>query len=57
MIGKEQVKASLMALEVVFWDEDGNLYLSDFYSNAIFHYAYYEDEDGFDEPFLITGLF
>ena len=40
-----------------FWDEDGNLYLSDFYSNAIFHYAYYEDEDGFDEPFLITGLF
>ena len=44
-----------MVLEVV-WDEDGNLYLSDFYSNAIFHYAYYEDEDGFDEPFLITDF-
>ena len=34
-----------------FWDADGNLYLADFYSNAIHHYAYYEEEDaGFDEP-------
>jgi len=27
-----------------FWDADGNLYLADFYSNAIYHYAYYEEE-------------
>ena len=27
------------------WDADGNLYLADFYSNAIFHYAYEEDDD------------
>ena len=40
-----------------FWDEDGNLYLSDFYSNAIFHYAYYEDEDGLDEPFSYHRTF
>ena len=27
------------------WDADGNIYLADFYTNAIFHYAYEEDDD------------
>ena len=41
-----------------FWDADGNLYLADFYSNAIYHYAYYEEEDaGFDEPFTYARTF
>ena len=34
------------------WDADGNIYLADFYSNGIFHYAYEEDDDDdFYEPY------
>ena len=33
-------------------DADGNVYLADFYTNAIFHYAFFEDEDEeIDMPF------
>ena len=40
-----------------FWDADGNLYLADFYTNAIFHYAYYEEEEGIAEPFTYARTF
>ena len=32
------------------WDADGNVYLADFYSNGVYHYAY-EEDDGFDPDF------
>jgi len=34
------------------FDADGNLYLADYYGNAIYHYAYSEDDDDeIEEPF------
>ena len=38
------------------WDADGNLYLADFYSNGIYHYAD-EDDEGFFEPFTYHRTF
>ena len=31
------------------WDADGNIYLADFYSNGIFHYAYSADDDDMED--------
>ena len=34
------------------YDADGNLYLADYYGNAVYHYAYSEDDDDdIEEPF------
>ncbi len=37
------------------WDADGNIYLADFYSNGIFHYAYSADDDDMEEPYTYSS--
>ena len=38
------------------WDADGNIYLADFYSNGIFHYAYSgDDDDDIEEPYTYSS--
>ena len=39
-----------------FWDADGNLYLADFYSNGIYHFAWQDDEGvDVDEPYTYSS--